>query len=171
MSDKKLPSRRESRAWKLTPPNPLDDPDLYDGIIVRRIVGYFLDVLILVLIGGALWIALWTLAIVSFGLLSPFLAFLPILPLLYHTFFIGSTGATPGMRALDVEVRTWTGLPPGYAEAFIQTAVFYVTVPPTSALILAVALFNDRHRTLHDFLSGTVVVRRQRLQAGLAAAA
>lgn len=170
MPDNKVPSRRESRAWKLSPPNPLDDPDLYDGIIVRRIIGYFLDVLILVLIGGALWIALWTLAIVSFGLLSPFLIFLPILPLLYHSFFIGSGGATPGMRAMDVEVRTWTGAPPGYAEAFIQTVVFYVTVPPTSALILVVALFNDRHRTLHDFLSGVVVVRRERLLAGLSTA-
>lgn len=166
MPDSNLPNRRESPAWKLTPPNPLDDPDLYDGIIVRRIIGYFIDVLILFLIGGALWVALWVLAIVSLGLLSPFLIFLPILPLLYHSFFIGSGGATPGMRVMDVEVRTWTGLPPGYAEAFIQTVVFYVTVPPTSALILLVALFNDRHRTLHDFLSGTVVVRRERLLAG-----
>lgn len=166
MPDNTVPSRRESPAWKLTPPNPLDDPDLYDGIIVRRVVGYFIDVLILLLIGGALWIALWILAIISLGLLSPLFAIAAILPLLYHTFFIGSGGATPGMRAMDVEVRTWTGLPPSYAEAFIQTAVFYVTVPPTSALILLVALFNDRHRTLHDFLSGTVVVRRQRLLAG-----
>ncbi|MEX0921171.1 MAG: RDD family protein [Rhodovibrionaceae bacterium] len=169
MPDSKLPSRRESPAWKLTPPNPLDDPDLYDGIIVRRVVGYAIDVLILLLIGGALWIALWILAIISLGLLSPLFAIAAILPLLYHSFFIGSGGATPGMRAMDVEVRTWTGLPPSYAEAFIQTAVFYVTVPPTSALILLVALFNDRHRTLHDFLSGTVVVRRQRLLAGQAA--
>lgn len=169
MAEKNVPERQESRAWKLTPPEPLNDPDLYDGIIVRRVVGYFLDVVILALIGGALWIALWALTIVSFGLLSPFLIFLPILPLVYHTFFIGSGGATPGMRALDLEVRTWTGRPPGYAEAFIQTVVFYATVPTTSMLILLVALFNDRHRTLHDFLSGTVVVRRERLLAAAAA--
>jgi uncharacterized RDD family membrane protein YckC len=168
--DNNLPSRRESRAWKLTPPDPLDDPDLYDGIIVRRVIGYFIDVLILVLIGCALWVALWILAIVSLGLLSPLFALAAVLPVLYHTFFIGSGGATPGMRAMDVEVRTWTGTPPGYAEAFIQTVVFYVTVPPTSALILLVALFNDRHRTLHDFLSGVVVVRRERLLASLSTA-
>ena len=170
MPDEKVPSRRESRAWKLSPPNPLDDPDLYDGIIVRRIIGYFIDVLILVIIGAAFWVALWILAIVSLGLLSPLFVIGAVLPVLYHSFFIGSGGATPGMRAMDVEVRTWIGTPPGYAEAFIQTVVFYVTVPPTSALILLVALFNDRHRTLHDFLSGTVVVRRERLLASLSTA-
>lgn len=170
MPDNTLPSRRESPAWKLTPPSPLDDPDLYDGIILRRVIGYALDVLILLLIGGALWIALWILAIVSLGLLSPLFAIAAVLPVIYHTFFIGSGGATPGMRAMDVEVRTWTGAAPSYAEAFIQTVVFYVTVPPTSALILLVALFNDRHRTLHDFLSGTVVVRRERLLASLSTA-
>jgi uncharacterized RDD family membrane protein YckC len=169
VADKKLPERRVSRAWKLSPPDPLADPDLYDGIIARRVIGYFLDVLILLLLGGALWIALWILAIASLGLLSPLFAIAAVLPILYHTFFIGSGGATPGMRAMDVEVRTWTGNQPGYAEAFIQTVVFYATVPPTSLLILLVALFNDRHRTLHDFLSGTVVVRRERLLAAATA--
>ena len=170
MAEKRVPERRESRAWKLSPPDPMSDPDLYDGIIARRVIGYFLDVLILLLVGGALWVALWVLTIVSLGLLSPLLALGTALPLVYHTFFIGSGGATPGMRAMDVEVRTWTGKTPGYPEAFIQTVVFYVTVPATSMLILLVALFNDRHRTLHDFLSGTVVVRRERLLATAAAA-
>ena len=40
-----------------------------------------------------------------------------------------------------------------------MTAVFYVTVPLTSGLILLVALFTEKNRTLHDLLSGTIVVR------------
>jgi uncharacterized RDD family membrane protein YckC len=33
----------------------------------------------------------------------------------------------------------------------------------TGFLVLVVALFNDRQRTLHDYLAGTLGVRRSRL--------
>ena len=33
----------------------------------------------------------------------------------------------------------------------------------TSGLVLLVALFNDRRRTLHDILAGTVMVRTSRV--------
>jgi uncharacterized RDD family membrane protein YckC len=43
-----------------------------------------------------------------------------------------------------------------------MTALFYATALVTSFLILAVALFTDRKRTLHDILSGMTVIRRGR---------
>ena len=63
------------------------------------------------------------------------------------------------MAALDVEVRSWNGRRPDLLQAFIQTAVFYLTVAVTSWLILLVALFTNRNRTLHDYLAGTLAVR------------
>ncbi len=44
-----------------------------------------------------------------------------------------------------------------------MTAVYMITVWPTALLILLVSLFDSRARTLHDILSGTVVVRRSAL--------
>jgi len=71
----------------------------------------------------------------------------------------GPWSATPGMRLWGLRVRTLEGQNPDFAHAAIQTVVFYVTVGATSSLVLLLALFNDRGRTLHDFLSGLIVVR------------
>ena len=63
------------------------------------------------------------------------------------------------MQFMDVEIRSWTGRRPDYLQAFIMTALFYATVFPSGFLVLIVVLFNDRRRTLHDFLAGTLAVR------------
>jgi hypothetical protein len=34
-------------AWEGEPPRPLDDPDLFDGVLLRRAFGYGIDVLLL----------------------------------------------------------------------------------------------------------------------------
>jgi len=67
------------------------------------------------------------------------------------------------MRLFDLQVSTWNGGKPGYLQALLQTAAFYVTVGLTSGLILIWALFNNRRRCLHDLLCGTVVHRRRKV--------
>ena len=161
MSRFDLPSTEGTdAAWRDGPPGRLDDPELYDGLAWRRAVGYLIDAFVLVLCV----VCLWVLVILSLGLLWPIkLLVTPLLPVAYHTYFIGRTGATPGMRLLDVEVRGLSGRPPDYLQAFLMTALFYATVLPTGFLVLVVALFNDRQRTLHDYLTGTLGVRSSRL--------
>ena len=158
-----LPSRDLiGAAWPNGPPGRLDDPDLYDGMAWRRAVGYLIDALVLF----SLMVGLWVLVILSLGLLWPVkLLVAPLLPVAYHTYFVGRSGATPGMQMMDFEIRSWTGRRPDYLQAFLMTALFYATVLPTGFLVLAVALFNDRQRSLHDFLAGTLGTRRSRLAA------
>ena len=149
-------------AWHEGPPGRLDDPDLYDGLAWRRAAGYLIDAFLLLLVIGGLWV----LVILSLGLLWPIQAVVtPLLPLAYHTWFVGRAGATPGMQLMDVEIRSWTGRRPDYLQAFVMTALFYATVLPTSFLVLVLALLNDRQRTLHDYLAGTLGVRHSRLAA------
>jgi len=64
------------------------------------------------------------------------------------------------MRLFDLELRSVTGERPGFLQALVQTALFYITVGATCSLILLVALLNRHKRTLHDLLAGTVMVRR-----------
>jgi uncharacterized RDD family membrane protein YckC len=64
------------------------------------------------------------------------------------------------MRLFDVELRSVNGERPGFLQALIQTALFYITVGATCSLILLLVLFNRYKRTLHDMLAGTVMVRR-----------
>lgn len=159
-----LPSLRlAGAAWEEAPPDPLERPELYDGLIWRRVVAYILDVLLIAGLSLCAWVVFGLAGILSFGLLTPLgIMALAVLPVAYHSFFLGRQGATPGMRIFDVEVRSWTGGRPDYFQAFLVTVLFYTTVAVTAWLVLAVALFNDRRRTLHDFLAGTVAVRRTR---------
>lgn len=162
-----LPSTQvRDAAWSEAPPDPLDDPDLYDGVVWRRCGAYLLDVLAIAVLFGAAWFLLSMVTVLSLGLLLPLkVAALALLPTAYHTYFIGSGAATPGMRFFDIELRSWTGQRPDYFQAFLQTVLFYATISLTAFVILAVALFNDRRRTLHDFLAGTVGVRHSRIAA------
>lgn len=157
---------RDHAAWDQAPPDRVAEPDLYDGVLSRRVTAYVLD---LVLIFG-LWLALslifGVVGILTFGALTPLgLVVLALLPVAYHTVFIGRGGATPGMRVFDLEVRSWTGTPPDYSQAFLTTVLFYASISVTVWLVLLVPLFTDRNRTLHDILAGTIVVRRTRPRA------
>lgn len=142
-------------------PDPDIRPELYAQVPVRRVVAYAVDVVLIAGLLALAWVAGILLGIASFGLLFPLIG--PVLvatPLAYHTWFIGGPrSATPGMRLFGVEVRTWDGRRPGYVQAAVQTAVFYLTVVGTTWLVLLVALFNRRRRCLHDFVCGTVVIR------------
>jgi uncharacterized RDD family membrane protein YckC len=160
-----LPSTEvRGAAWSGPPPDPLEDPELYDGIVWRRVGGYIVDVMAIAVLWIAAWIVLGTAAVMSLGLLLPLkVAVLALLPTIYHTWFLGSAGATPGMRLFDVELRSWTGRRPDYFQAFLQTVLFYTTISLTAFVILVVALFDNRGRTAHDFLAGTVGVRHSRI--------
>jgi uncharacterized RDD family membrane protein YckC len=149
------------RADRFAVPDPAAFPEVFEGMLWRRPLAYMIDVVVIAIIGIGLWAASAVLWLLSFGLLGPVLWFLfGLLPLAYHAFFLsGRHSATPGMRFFDLELRSLTGERPGFLQALIETALFYATVGLTGSLILLVALFDRRHRTLHDFLAGTVMVR------------
>jgi uncharacterized RDD family membrane protein YckC len=142
-------------------PDPAAFPEVYQGVLWRRIAAYLIDLLCIGLIAVGVWIVLAVLWLMSFGLLGPLLWFLfGLIPLAYHTLLLsGARSATFGMRVFDLELRSVSGERPSFVQALIQTALFYVTVGMTCSLILLVALFNGRRRTLHDFLAGTVILR------------
>jgi uncharacterized RDD family membrane protein YckC len=142
-------------------PDPGAFPELYEGVLWRRILAYLVDLLCIGVIAVGVWIVFAVLWLLSFGLLGPLLWFLfGLVPLAYHTLLLGGRrSATFGMRIFDLELRSVSGERPSFVQALIQTALFYISVGMTCSLILLVALFNRRRRTLHDFLAGTVMVR------------
>ena len=148
-------------------PDPAALREAYEGVLWRRALAYFVDLCIIGVLAGFCWIAFAVLWLLSFGLLGPVLWFLfGLIPLAYHTLLLsGRWSATIGMRLFDVELRSVTGERPGFLQALIQTALFYLTVGATCSLILLLVLFNRHKRTLHDMLAGTVVVRRFRVRA------
>jgi uncharacterized RDD family membrane protein YckC len=164
-SSNRLPVATGEAAWQdseaPTVIEPLSDPMLFDGIRSRRILGYLVDLILIALLSVAVWFALVFAGVLTLGVLLPLLPIgVALVPLAYHTLQVcGPRSATIGMRLFGVEVRNWTGTRPDLLQAFLMTALFLTTMALTGSLILLVSLFNSRGRTLHDYLSGTVVVR------------
>tara|TARA_R110000868_G_scaffold31627_11_gene115824 strand:- start:3218 stop:3712 length:495 start_codon:yes stop_codon:yes gene_type:complete len=130
----------------------------FDGIIVARVLAFFADIALILVLSGIALIAYLILTAISFGLLWPIISLAPLLPLAYFTLTLGGPhSATPGMRWQGIELRTWDGYRPGYLQAAIQTILFYVFCG--FVIVLLVPLFNYRRRCLHDYLCGTVFVR------------
>jgi uncharacterized RDD family membrane protein YckC len=142
-------------------PDPAAFPEIYEGVLWRRVMAYVVDLFCIGAIAIVLWCGFAVLWLLSFGLLGPLLWFLSgLIPLAYHTLLLsGRRSATFGMRVFDLELRSTSGERPGFLQALVQTLLFYITVAMTCSLVLLFALFNRRRRTLHDVLSGTVMVR------------
>ncbi|HEX6959834.1 MAG TPA: RDD family protein [Ferrovibrio sp.] len=143
--------------------DPLRDPGLFEGVTWRRIFAYMVDLVVIAGLLGLYYIAVALLTVATFGLVTPLLfAIAAALPIAYHTLTIGGpSSATLGMRLFRLQVSVWNGGKPGYLQALLHTAVFYVTTGFTVGLILLWALFNNRRRCLHDILCGMIVHRRQ----------
>jgi uncharacterized RDD family membrane protein YckC len=135
---------------------------LLAGVLSRRCLGWLTDLLLVALLVGTLWSSLLLLGLLTFGLGWWLLGLLPLVPFAYHCLFLtGSMSATPGQALFGLVVRRDDDLgPPTLAQAMISTLIFYLTLA-TSGLLLLVALFTQRKRTLHDLASGLVVVRRR----------
>ena len=161
-----LPERADAPfEWSAHPPDPLDRPDFYDGLIWRRSLAFLLDASLMLLVMAPLWI----LNVFTFFLLTAALLFLWAAPLfvIYYTATVGSNLAgTPGMRCLGLKVRDWTGGKASYLHAFVASALFWFLVPMTGGLVLLVGLFSNRRRQLHDMLSGTVVINARGAERG-----
>jgi uncharacterized RDD family membrane protein YckC len=149
-----------ARAWSGEAPDALASPGLYDGIRVKRLAAYAIDLVIIAVLLTAVWVIGIFFVAVTFGLLAPVLTLATALvPLAYHTALIGGpANATVGMRVMDLRVVAWNGNRPGYAQAALQTVLFYVSMAVATFLVLAVSFFNPRGRCLHDLLAGTVTV-------------
>ena len=146
---------------------PLDNVWLTEGVLIRRVFGWLIDVLLVGLILAVLWFVLLLFGVLTLGLGLPLLGVLPFVPFCYHLFFVASpASATPGQQVLGLVARRNDDLGrPSLAQALVFTLVFYLTLA-TTGLLLLIALFTVRKRTLHDLASGLVVVRARALTSG-----
>lgn len=136
---------------------PLTPREALAGVRSRRAVALCLDFFLVTLLSMALWVAL---LVLSFGL--SVLVLPPLFPLVAF-FYNGLTvsgwrRATPGMRAMDLEVRLANGAPAPFLNAAVHGVLFYVTwlFPP---LFLVTFITSDK-RCLHDILADVIVLRR-----------
>jgi uncharacterized RDD family membrane protein YckC len=132
--------------------------DALAGVRTRRILAVCIDLVLVSLLVAVLWIIS---IVLTFGLALFFLPPLyPFVAFFYNGLTVsGSRMATPGMRAMDLEMRMQdTGARVLFINAAVQAVLFYVSwfFPP----ILLVSLIDGEKRCLHDIIAGVVVIRR-----------
>jgi len=156
--------------------DPAANPELFDGVLARRIIAFIIDVIIIAipLIVAAAFILVF--GLFTFGLGWALFWFLSpasvIWALTYYGMTLGSpASATIGMRAMDIEMRTWYGEPAYFVLGAVHAVVFWVSVSVLTPFILLVGFFNARRCLLHDILVGTVLINNKARAASLRARA
>ena len=134
------------------------------GVMSRRVIAWLIDCLLIGMIGTAVFSFCVFIGLVTFGLGAGAFGILPVVPLLYHWLSMASPmSASPGQAMLGLTVRNDDDLAPVTPlQALIFTALLYVTLA-LGVWPMLIALFTTRHRTIHDMLSGCVVVRKEAL--------
>jgi uncharacterized RDD family membrane protein YckC len=156
-------------AWRNdggVPPHAFDpdlQPELFRGLLTRRVFAFLIDLVVLsvpVILG---YIFIFVFGIVTLGL--GFMLFWLAWPativwaIVYYGASIGGPhSATMGMRAMDLELRTWYGAPGYFVLGACHAVLYWVSISFLTPLVLLVGLFNGRRRLLHDIILGTVVI-------------
>jgi uncharacterized RDD family membrane protein YckC len=150
-------------------------PALFRGVLTRRSIAFLIDLVVLSVpvILACIFIAVFGLVTLSlgwllFGLVWPATVIWAVI--YYGSSFGGPHSATMGMRAMDLELRTWYGAPGYFVLGATHAVLFWVSISFLTPLILLIGLFNSRRRLLHDIVLGTVVINNSvRAQVGQAA--
>jgi uncharacterized RDD family membrane protein YckC len=154
--------------------DPATQPELFEGVLPRRVVAFAIDFVII-----AAPIVLAAMVIFAFGVVTLGLGWalywlLPPASVLWAIVYFGITLASPesatiGMRVMDLEMRTWYGAPAYFVLGAVHAVLFWLSISALSPLILLVCFFNQRRRLLHDIVLGTVVINNARRAAMLRA--
>ena len=143
--------------------DPAANPELFEGVLARRVVAFCIDVVVIAvpLIFVAIFIFMFGLVTLGLGWFL-FFFYGPIAviwALVYYGMTFGSpASATIGMRMVDLEMRTWYGAPCYFVLGAVHAIGYWLTVSFLTPFILLVGLVNDRRRLAHDMLLGTIVI-------------
>lgn len=137
-------------------PDPVDQPDFYAGIPLKRALAWVIDTLII----GTLAAIVATLPLFIGWFFYP-LIFL-VLSFCYRTATIASRSATWGMRLMNIELRSRTGQHLDQTEAMMHTGGYLLATTFLLPQLLSILLItiNPRHQGLHDLLCGTAAINK-----------
>ena len=156
--------------------DPHTSPELFEGVLARRVVAFVIDLIIIALPLVAASMFIFVLGLVTFGLGWALFWLLSPASVIWALFYYGATlgspaSATLGMRAMEIEMRTWYGAPAYFVLGAVHAIVYWVSVSVLTPFILLVGFFNARRRLLHDMLVGAIIINNAARAASLRAPA
>ena len=158
--------------------DPVRDPELFEGVLARRVIAFLIDFFIVAvpIVFAAMFI--FAFGVVTLGLAWALYGILSPASVIWALTYFGLTlggpnSASIGMRMMDIEMRTWYGAPGYFVLGAVHAIAFWFTISFFTPFILLVCFFNQRRRLLHDIMLGTVIInnpaRAQALRASTTA--
>jgi uncharacterized RDD family membrane protein YckC len=141
--------------------DPVRQPELFDGVIFKRIIAFIIDAIIIALLWVAAVLAVALLGIITLGLAWLLFGLIfPAVGLGYNAVTIGGkNSATIGQRMMGLEVRMWYGGKVTPLVAAFHALLFWFSLVIFCPILLW-ALFDSRKRCLHDILAGVLFINR-----------
>jgi uncharacterized RDD family membrane protein YckC len=126
------------------------------------VIAYLIDLAIMGALVLALGIVGLVLGFLTFGLAWAALVFVvPAAVVIYYAATLGSPRrATVGMQMMDIVLTPTRGQPLDGWMAVFHALVFWITFWISWPISLLFALFTPRRQMIHDFVVGTLMVRR-----------
>jgi len=152
--------------------DPASNPELFEGVLARRIVAFLIDFFIIAVPVVLAAMFIFAFGIVTLGLGWALYWLLPPASVIWAIIYFGVTlgglrSATIGMRVMDLEMRTWYGAPAYFVLGAVHAIAFWFSISALTPFILVVCFFNQRRRLLHDIVLGTVVINNAQRAAAL----
>lgn len=140
-------------------PDPVAQPEFYDGVALKRGIAWVVDVTIVALL------------VVPVVVLTAFIGlfFLPFLyaaiNFAYRVLTIAGGSATWGMRLMAIELRGAAGRRLDFGQAFLHTLGYTVSwaFAPLQVISVILMLATERGQGLSDHVMGTTALNRRAL--------
>jgi uncharacterized RDD family membrane protein YckC len=147
-------------------PDPSTAPELFEGILMRRVLAYIIDLGILIGVSFLILLVGVIAGFLTFGIGWAVLPIvIPVVILGYYAMTLGSRmRATVGMAAMDLVLTPTRGKPLDGWRILIHPIVFWITWWIAWPVSLAIALFTPRREMVHDLIAGTLMVRRSPME-------
>jgi uncharacterized RDD family membrane protein YckC len=145
---------------------PRSERDLFEGVLSKRVFAYFIDmaIVLVLMVPAAILVAFLGLVTLGLGwLLYGCLFALVAVPYVALTLG-GPRSATPGMRMMGIEMRTFDGRPMFAVLAVAHAFLLWVSVTLLTPFVLLVGLVTSRRQLLHDIAVGVVMVNSDPLR-------
>lgn len=142
------------------PPDPVDQPQFYEGVPTKRLLAWLVDLVI---------IACISLLIVPFTAFTAAF-FFPLLMMvvgfMYRVITLANGSATWGMRLMSMELRTAQDRPFDLPTAFFHTLGYTLSVGTFLVQLVSIVMMcsTERGQGLTDMVLGTVALNRRAKQ-------
>ncbi|WP_179379655.1 RDD family protein [Jannaschia marina] len=137
-------------------PDPIAEPQFYDGVLPKRAFAWVVDVAIITFLTVLAGIATLTLGFFLWPL------FFVAIGALYRISTLANRSATWGMRLVGIELRDHDGERFDTTRSALHVAGYYVSMMFVLPMLASIAamLVTDRRQSLTDLVLGTAAINR-----------